>query len=181
MSLARARCSAVAQSGKPRPRLVPVDVSACSDPALRRRLIWHTSDGSHGTVPGARNGQNGGLSCRLVSLGVTWTHHYGALVQLGTSRTSSGQLLCATRCHVVPPSASYGRLMPRGAGLCHVFGGAFTVRLAVDAAWCEPVSANRRAGSWTWPDLAGPGIVGCHGRTAIRGRVHLDGRRPRWA
>ena len=24
---------------------------------------------------------------------------------------------CATRCHVVPPSASYGRLMPRGCRL----------------------------------------------------------------
>ena len=27
----------------------------------------------------------------------------------------------------MPPSASYGRLMPRGAGFCHVFGGAFNV------------------------------------------------------
>ena len=30
--------------------------------------------------------------------------------------------------------------------------------LAVGGVRSEPVSANCRAGSWTWPDLAGPGI-----------------------
>ena len=51
----------------------------------------------------------------------------------------------APRCHVVPPSASYGRLMPRGAGFCRVFGGAFNVipenRLLLDTA---PAGANLR-------------------------------------
>ena len=45
-----------------------------------------------------------------------------------------------TRCHVVPASASYGRLMPRGAGFCHVFCGAFIVRFTA----LSPSSQIRR-------------------------------------
>ena len=40
--------------------------------ALVGQGIWHSSDGIDGTVPGARNAQNGRLKCRWASLGVTW-------------------------------------------------------------------------------------------------------------
>ena len=46
----------------------------------------------------------------------------------------------ATRCHVVPASATYGRLMPPGAGFYHVFGGAFIVRFTA----LSPSSQIRR-------------------------------------
>ena len=43
------------------------------------------------------------------------------LLEVGPHTTISSGLPGATRCHVVPASAIYGRLMPRGAGFCHVF------------------------------------------------------------
>ena len=61
----------------------------------------------------------------------------------------------------MPPSASYGRLMPRGAGFCRVFGGAFNVipenRLLLDTAPAganlfAPACVHRQA---VWPTSTG--------------------------
>ena len=59
---------------------------------------------------------------------------------------SSG-LPWATTCRVVPPSATYGRLMPRGACFCHVFCGAFTVRFTalLLSSQNTPTGAGERA------------------------------------
>ena len=40
--------------------------------ALIGQVIWHSSDGLHGTVPGAKNGENRPEWRPEVSLGVTW-------------------------------------------------------------------------------------------------------------
>ena len=77
---------------------------------------------------------------------------------------------CATRCHVVPPSASYGRLMPRSAGFCHVFGGAFTVRLAA----LSMSSQSRPASRPPSRDSHARG-AGYHGDRSHDRRARVDG------
>ena len=74
------------------------------------RVLWHSSDGLGGTVPGAEKAQKarfGPLKCRWVSLGVTWGASRGAL-DMGNyiPKSHSGEVLSELEEEVRFPGAS---------------------------------------------------------------------------